>query len=101
MYQEDNGFSDVLKSVFLIILIPLNSGASTFLKGTAQGINDAESLGDSLQSALAPTAKKVVGIGKAVKRLVNQKGKSLHQRRLLKETKTRPRRRQYKQKRQW
>ena len=92
VYQDGSGLGDVLRSVFRAVFPIISSGASTFLRGAAEGLGQGKSLGDAARGALAPTAQDIVG--HAVNR-ITQKGGGRRRKRHQK-----PKRRVYKRKHQ-
>lgn len=60
-YQDGSGLGDVLRSIFRTIFPIVTSGASTFLRGAAEGLGQGKSLGEAAKGALAPAAQDIVG----------------------------------------
>ena len=81
VYQDGSGLGDVLRSVFRAVFPIISSGASTFLRGAAEGLGQGKTLGDAAKGALAPTAQDIVG--HAVNR-ITQKGGGRRKRRVYK-----------------
>ena len=83
--QYGGGFGDIMRGFFRNIILPFfapiaGSAASSFIKNTAQGINEGKSFLDSAKSSLKPTLgaaidttaeviKKQVGSGRSRKRV--------------------------------
>ena len=61
LYQDGSGIGDIFRSVFRAIFPIFSSGATTFLKGAAEGLSQGKSLGDAAKGALAPTAQDIIG----------------------------------------
>ena len=96
MYQDGSGLGDVLRSVFRAVFPIFSSGASTFLRGAAEGLGQGKSLGDAAKGALEPTMQDV--LGKTVSRVM-QKGSGKRRKRRTKRAPAKPRKRRvYKRK---
>lgn len=97
MYQDGSGLGDVLRSVFRNVFPILASGATTFLRGAAEGLTQGKTLKDSALSALAPAAQDVVG--SAIHRVTQRGSGRRRKRKSKRSTPKSPKRRVYKRKR--
>lgn len=87
-FQDGAGIGDVLRSIFQAIFPIVASGASSFIRGTADGLSQGRSLGEAAKAAIGPTASDVAG--QAVQRLVQRgagrKRRKIKRRRISKKT---------------
>ena len=60
VYQEGNGFGDVMKSVVRAFLPMATRGAANFLEGTARNFAQGKSLSQAAETALAPRAMRMM-----------------------------------------
>ena len=57
MYQDGNGLGEVLGSVFRTIFTIITSGATTFLRGAAEGWSQGKCLSEAANGAIGPAAQ--------------------------------------------
>ena len=78
VYQDGNGLGDVHRIVFRTIFPIINTGATTFLRGAAEGLGQGKSLGEAAKGAIGPAAQDLVG--QTVSRVM-QRGRGKRRRR--------------------
>ena len=61
VYQDGNGLGDVHRIVFRTIFPIINTGATTFLRGAAEGLRQGNSIGEAVKGAIGPAAQVLVG----------------------------------------
>ena len=73
-FQRGEGLGDIFRAVLRFLLPVASTAATTFIKGTADELNQGATLKDAAKGALGDTLRS--GVGRAVERLTTGKGRS-------------------------